>query len=191
MEQAWCEAGRRTGDERATEEGLLLHAGRAGDRDALDRLLAMHERALYALCRGIVGQAEEAEDAVQETFLRALRALPSFRGDAGFRTWLFRIAIHVCLKRKAVARRHPPPSDPAPPSPEAVALSQLRVREALHQLLPRQRVVLLLKEREGMSVGEIALQTGWSERQVRHELSKARQALAAWRQSQRDEGGEG
>ena len=46
MQQAWCEAGRRTGEEQATEEGLLLHAGRAGDRDALDRLLAMHERAL-------------------------------------------------------------------------------------------------------------------------------------------------
>jgi RNA polymerase sigma-70 factor (ECF subfamily) len=86
MEQAWCEARQKAESDagRSTEEGLLLRAGRGGDREALDRLLAMHERALFALCRGIVGQVEEAEDAVQETFLRALRALPGFRGRRAF-----------------------------------------------------------------------------------------------------------
>src|SRR5436309_2298288 len=88
------------GDSGADERALIA-AGQAGDRAALDQLLALYERPLFALCHGILGHAEDAEDAVQETFLRVLRALPGFRGDATFRTWLFRIGVNVCLKRKA------------------------------------------------------------------------------------------
>src|SRR5712691_76395 len=79
-------------------EAVLLRAGKAGDAAALERLLALHKRPLYALCRGMLGNADDADDAVQETFLRALRALAGFRGEAAFRSWLFRIAINVCLK---------------------------------------------------------------------------------------------
>src|SRR5439155_17533685 len=57
-------------------EAALLRAGQAGDRDALDQLLAQHERRVLAVCHGILGHAEDAEDAAQETFYRALRALP-------------------------------------------------------------------------------------------------------------------
>jgi RNA polymerase sigma-70 factor, ECF subfamily len=74
-------------------EAALLRAGRAGDEDALAQLLARHKRPLCALCHGILAHPDDVEDAVQETFLRALRALPGFRGDAAFRTWLFRIAV--------------------------------------------------------------------------------------------------
>jgi RNA polymerase sigma-70 factor, ECF subfamily len=166
-------------------EVALLRAGLAGDDAALDRLLALHERALFALCHGILGHAEEAEDAVQETFLRALRAFRSFRGEAAFRTWLFRIAVNLCLQWKA-AHRHTEPWDEERSanrveSPEVVALRQLRIREALSHLQPRHRALLLLKEREGWSVAEIAAGLGWSERQVRYELSKARQGLVEWR----------
>src|SRR5437667_12181057 len=90
---------------RPAPEAALVQAGQAGDRTALDQLLALHERPLYALCRGILGHADDAEDAVQETFLRALRALPAFRGDAAVRSWLYRIAVNVCLDRK---RSHQP-----------------------------------------------------------------------------------
>src|SRR5712691_11254561 len=86
-------------------ESELLRAGKSGDRAALEQLLALHKRSLLALCHGILGHADDAEDAAQETFLRALRALPGFRGDAAFRTWLFRIAVNVCLRSKAA--RHP------------------------------------------------------------------------------------
>src|SRR5712691_8944143 len=90
---------------------------------ALEQLLVPYERPLHALCRGMLGHADDAEDAVQETFLRALRALPNFRGDAAFRTWLFRIAVNVCLGAKA--SRSPavpwdderPPRCPTPPPP--------------------------------------------------------------------------
>jgi RNA polymerase sigma-70 factor (ECF subfamily) len=189
-------------EEGASAEAALLRAAQTGDRPALDQLLALHERPLFALCYGILGHAEDAEDAVQETCLRALRALRSFRGDAAFRTWLFRIAINVCVKGKAAAARGAETGSAEPwaeerlssvsdaSSPEAMALRQLQVMEALRALLPRQRALLLLKEREGWSIAEIAVGLGWTERQVRYELSKARRALVQWRRREADEGEE-
>src|SRR4051794_8157187 len=76
-------------------ERVLLQAGRAGECAALEQLLALHQRALFALCYGMLGHADDAEDAVQETFLRALRSLSGFRGESAFRTWLFRIAVNL------------------------------------------------------------------------------------------------
>jgi RNA polymerase sigma-70 factor, ECF subfamily len=176
---------RESEDEAA--ESALLRAGQAGDRAALEQLLARHKGALYALCRGMLGHGEDAQDAVQETFLRALRALPRFRGDAAVRTWLFRIAINVCLKWKTA---HPPTErwdeegsavQEGSSSPEVDALRRLRMMEALASLTPRQRAVLLLKELEGWSMAEIAARMGWNEKRVDNELYKARRALADWR----------
>lgn len=177
-------------------ESHLLRAGRAGDRAALERLLVPYERPLYALCRGILGHADDAEDAVQETFLRALRALPAFRGDSAVRSWLYRIAVNICLDRK---RSHPStepwdeermPVSSSSASPESLALRHLRVSEALGSMLPRQRVVLLLKELEGWSVPEIAAAMRWNEKRVYNELYKARRALAEWRLRDETEGEE-
>jgi RNA polymerase sigma factor (sigma-70 family) len=177
-------------------EAALLRAGQAGDDAALAELLARQKRALYALCYGILGQTEDVEDAVQETFLRALRGLAGFRGDAAFRTWLFRIAVNVCLKWKV---RHPPsepwdlkqaPESLDPTSPETLALRRLRMREALQSLRPRHRAVLLLREREGWSVAEIAAALGWNKKRVENELYQARCALADWRRRDVGEGDE-
>jgi RNA polymerase sigma-70 factor (ECF subfamily) len=178
----------------------LLRAAQAGDRAAADQLLAPHERPLFALCHGILGHADDAEDAVQETFLRALRALRGFRGEAAFRTWLYRIAVNVCLEWKR-NRRHDPGSSGSPPweewasapdssSPEAIALRRLQMREALAALMPRHRAILLLKEREGWTMAEIGAVLGCNTKRVEHELSRARQALAAWRQQKADKGEE-
>src|SRR5437016_1468173 len=93
-------------------EAALLRAGQAGDRAALERLLAPHKGPLFALCYGILGDADDAEDAAQETFLRVLRGLARFRGDASFRTWLFRIAVNLCLNWKR-DRRPTEPLDEA------------------------------------------------------------------------------
>jgi RNA polymerase sigma-70 factor (ECF subfamily) len=181
-------------DEGPTAEAALLHAGRDGDRAALERLIALHERPLFALCHGILGHVEDAEDAAQETFLRALRGLTAFRGEATFRTWLFRIAINVCLERKAAHRptapwdEEQPSIPPDATSPEAMALRQLRVMEALKSLPPRQRIILLLKEREGWSVAEIAVALQCKERQVEYALTKARRTLVEWRRRERSEG---
>jgi RNA polymerase sigma-70 factor (ECF subfamily) len=177
-------------------EAALLRAGQAGDDGALAELLARQKRSLYALCYGILGHTDDVEDAVQETFLRALRALPRFRGDAAFRTWLFRIAVNVCLKWKA---SHPPtepwdleqpPDSRDPASPETVALRRLRMIEALQALRPRHRAILLLREREGWSVAEIAAVLGCNKKRVENELYQARCVLADWRRRDAGEGDE-
>jgi RNA polymerase sigma-70 factor (ECF subfamily) len=179
-----------------TDESELLRAGQAGDLAALDRLLERHKRPLLGLCCGMLGHGEDAEDAVQETFLRALRGLSSFRGEAAFRTWLFRIAVNICLRWKA-GRHATEPWDeeqaallPGTASPEAIALGRLQVMEALNSLPPERRAILLLKEREGWSVAEIALTMRWNEKRVRNELYKARLALVEWRRREADEGEE-
>ena len=157
-------------DERAAETALV-RAVRAGDLDALDRLLARHEQGLYALCHGVLGHAEDAEDAVQETFLRALRALPGYRGDAAFRTWLFRIAVNACLNWTAGRRwREAPESelpaliDPKPtPAERLVAIEEeAAVRRAVAGLPDRQRITLLLRVYEDLSHREIAEVMGCS-----------------------------
>ena len=173
---------------RPAAEAALLRAGRAGYGAALGQLLALHERALVAFCLGILGNIpEDAEDAAQETFLRALQGVASFRGEAAFRTWLFRIAVNLCLRRKAARRPTEPWDDErdaatsASATPEAIALGRLRQMEALGHLPRRQRIIFLLKEWEGWSAAEIARAMGCNEMRVRNELSKARRALAEWR----------
>jgi RNA polymerase sigma-70 factor, ECF subfamily len=183
-------------EERSTGEAALLRAARVGDHSALEQLLALHERPLFTFCHDILRHAEDAEDAVQETFLRALRGLSGFRGEAAFRTWLYRIAVNVCLKSKAAR----PPTErwdearpspiPGSASPEAEAVRHLQVREALSSLPSRQRAILLLKAREGWTVAEIAAGLGWSERRVEYELSKARNTLFEWQRRDSDEGAE-
>jgi len=190
-----CAVGHAEREEDPAAEAALLRAGRAGDRGALEQLLSLHYRSLFALCHGILGHAEDAEDAVQETFLHVLHGLSGFRGDAAFHTWLFRIALNLCLRWKASRR----PTEPweedragtrAEASPEAIALRQLRMREALRSLMPRHRALLLLKEREGWSMAEIAAAFGWKEKRVENELAKARRALVEWRRREMGEGEE-
>src|SRR5215210_8113101 len=89
---------------RSATEWALIQRALAGDRSAMEALFRPHQQPLVGLCYGILGQAEEAEDAAQETILRALRSLATFRGDAAFRSWLFRIAINLCATRKRSER---------------------------------------------------------------------------------------
>jgi RNA polymerase sigma-70 factor (ECF subfamily) len=182
---------------RAAVEAELLQAGQAGDTAALERLLRMHKRSLFTLCRSILGHADDAEDVVQETFLRALRALPGFRpGRASVRTWLFRIAVNTSLNWRRDHRSTAPWEETEPmegaaaDSPEAIVLRRLQMQEALSELLPRQRVVLLLQVLEGWSVAEIAAAVGWNAIRVKHELARARRTLAEWQLRRAGEEGE-
>ena len=101
-----------------TYEQDVLHAARGGDEAAFSRLAEEHHAALLAHCYRMLGSLQDAEDALQETLLRAWRGLPGFDGRSTLRTWLYRIATNVCID--AIARRPAPdasgrvrpPSDP-------------------------------------------------------------------------------
>jgi RNA polymerase sigma factor (sigma-70 family) len=129
-------------------ESTLIQAALAGDRAALEQLLGPHRRSVVAVCYGILGNTEDAEDAAQETFVRALRGLSGFRGEAAFHSWLIRIALNLCFSWKR--SRHPTEtweedtSRSSAASPEVVALSHLRLMAALDSLSPHRRAALLL-----------------------------------------------
>ena len=171
----------------AVAETELIRSGLAGDQQALSALLTRYERPLYLLCRGMLRHSEDAEDAVQETLLKALNALATFRFHSSFRTWLFRIAIRSCLDRKQSKRADPAWSEVSPDtvspthSPETTVLRQMRMLDALAVLQPRQRALVLLKELHGCSIAEIAETLSWNQKKVHNELSKARSVLAVWR----------
>jgi RNA polymerase sigma-70 factor (ECF subfamily) len=173
-------------------ESALIRAALAGDRTALEQLLRPHRRGVVAVCYGILGNAEDAEDAAQETFLRALRGLSRFRGDAAFHSWLIRIALNLCFSWKR--SRRPTQmweedfSRSGAASPEVIAVSHLRLMQALDTLPPRRRAALLLKEWEGCSMAEIGALMGWNEDRVKNELYRARRALVNWHERETAEG---
>lgn len=100
------------------EQSPLLTLARSGDRTAFDALLTPYRRELQLHCYRLLGGLHDAEDALQETLLRAWRGVPRFEGRAPFRAWLYRIATNVCLSALASAgtRRRIMPENEAPPS---------------------------------------------------------------------------
>jgi RNA polymerase sigma-70 factor, ECF subfamily len=159
--------------------------GISEEKIAQEDVLAAYEPSLYALCHKILGHTEDAEDAVQETFLRALRALPKFRDEAEVRTWLFRIAINICLNGKrrqrwTVPMNAVPESKTLIPSPETATLNRARIDQALDTLSPRLRTVFLLREWQGWSIPEIAGALRCTHRRINNDLYQARRALETW-----------
>jgi RNA polymerase sigma-70 factor, ECF subfamily len=146
---------------------------------------------LTAHCRRMLGSTHDAEDAVQETLLRAWRASGRFEGRSSVRTWLYRIATNVCLTAQARAARQPvpvaevyEPSDPAnepDPSDRAVAAERLRhaIVAAVGALPPRQRAVLLLRDVLSWRASEVAELLGTTVAGVNSALQRAHAALEA------------
>jgi RNA polymerase sigma-70 factor (ECF subfamily) len=116
-------------DQIETGEAAALAAALAGDQEAFGRLIAPYERQLHLHCYRLLGSIQDAEDALQETWVRAWRSLASFERRASLRAWLYRIATNVCLNERARASRAPrvglgPFADGLPSTPEpAVNLS--------------------------------------------------------------------
>ncbi len=178
-----------SGESRVTvdpAEGALIERSRKGDLEAFDRLILAHQDRIYHAAYRITGNAEDARDAAQETFVKAFRALPRYRHEAALSTWLHRIAVNTALD---IVRRRPqmPPASlddvvlPATahnPDNEAERREvQRRVHQALRRLSPDQRVVVVLRDLQGMAYEEIAAVLRIPVGTVRSRLSRARDAL--------------
>ncbi len=153
------------------EERLLLQAAQAGDELAFDRLVDPYRRALAVHCYRMLGSPHDAEDIVQETLLRAWRALDRFEPRAAFRTWLYRIATNACLDELERRPRRPEPIQPYPDSALDAAASptydpaaryairegmELALLRAIQELPGRQRAVLILRDVLGWTSPEVA-----------------------------------
>jgi RNA polymerase sigma-70 factor, ECF subfamily len=143
-----------------------------GDTESFNELILRWERPIYALAYRVIGREEDARDVCQETFLRAFRALPGFKGEAKFSSWLYRIALNLCRDWIRRQRRAPvvqmpegvEPSElaaergPVESIEELVGRRQLSavVEEAMTLLPEEQRTAIILKEYHGMTFQEIA-----------------------------------
>jgi RNA polymerase sigma factor (sigma-70 family) len=174
------------------DDGSVLEQARRGDEAAWRHLYESHADMVFRLALRIVGDREAALDVLQETYMRAARALGGFRGDAKFRSWIARIAINEArtwLRKKARRREVslevlPGRADGGLPVDEKVARADLarRALELARTLPDRQRDAVILRTTEGYSYREIAEMLGTSEGSVRvsyhHGMAKLREWLA-------------
>ncbi len=176
-----------------TEEAVLVERSQSGDLDAFNALVLAYQGQVYNLCLRMLGSPQAAEDAAQEAFIAAYRAVPRFRGGR-FRAWLLRIAANACYDelRRRRARPQVPldaPADDERPSAELPAsdepLEQRAERlelarclqEGLASLPPDQRLAVILRDVQGLAYEEVAEATGASLGTVKSRISRGRAAL--------------
>jgi len=154
-----------------TDEELVARS-RDGDVESFNQLIVRWERPIYALAYRMLGREEDARDVCQDTFLRAYRALPGFKGQAKFSSWIYRIALNLCRdwirrQRRNPVSQMPEDVDPGEVAAEAgttesiedlVARRELGaiVGQAMGALSEEQRTAIVLKEYHGMTFQEIA-----------------------------------
>jgi RNA polymerase sigma-70 factor (ECF subfamily) len=179
------------GSASATTDEDLVDRCRAGDVEAFSMVHSRHEKRLFRYAYLMTGSREDAHDLVQETFVRAFRALPGFRGECSAITWLTRICANLCRRHirsarlrsaklvllaalvdRSVTREQRDPSACA-----ERGFEQETVREALLRLPPRQREILLLREYDELSIDEIACVQSSTPGSVRVRLCRARRRL--------------
>ena len=166
----------------ARRELELVIAAKSGDAEAFAGLVRMHQRRAYAVARAIVGTHEDAEDAVQEGFLHAYRALDRFLTGQSFGAWLHRIVANAALdltRRRRVRDTDELSEVFASPFRDPAIDDELRTRlgAALGTLTERQRSVIVLHDVEGFKHGEIGAMLGIPEGTSRSDLHHARATL--------------
>jgi RNA polymerase sigma-70 factor, ECF subfamily len=179
-------------------DAAYVARARSGDTDAFGVLVEHHSRSLFRLAFRMTGNEQDAEDVVQESFLRAYRQLGKFDERASFGTWLYRIAANCSLdlvrskKRRSEQTAHidPDMEDPivslpsTDPTPERVALSsevRERVADAMKELSATERTAFVLRHFEGMCIEEVSrvldCQPGAAKHSVFRAVQKLRRAL--------------
>jgi RNA polymerase sigma-70 factor (ECF subfamily) len=176
----------------------LVERVQRGDKHAFDLLVAKYQRKLGRLLSRFIRDPSEVEDVTQEAFIKAYRALPNFRGDSAFYTWLYRIGINTA-KNHLVAMGRRAPTSTEMDAEEAESLEsgdQLRdlntpenqmmsrqvgdtVNQTLQELPEELRTALTLREIEGLSYEEIATAMQCPVGTVRSRIFRAREAVAA------------
>jgi RNA polymerase sigma-70 factor, ECF subfamily len=166
-------------------DATLVEAARRGDQGAFAELVRETHRSVYGLVYRLVGSHDDAADVMQETYLRVWRGLRSFRGDAAFGTWVYRVAANAAMSHLKKRSRDPEPVDPSdivpferpviePDQPlEAEALER-----ALQKLPQAMRTVVVMKDMYGFTLEEIAKQVGATEGAVKVRLFRARRRIA-------------
>ena len=150
----------------------LVARSMGGDAESFNQLIRRWERPIYALAYRVIGREEDARDVCQETFLRAFRALPGFKGQAKFSSWLYRIALNLCRdwirrQRRAPVMQMPEGVDPGELVAERGPVESIEdlvgrrrlsavVEEAMALLPEEQRTAIILKEYHGLTFQEIA-----------------------------------
>src|SRR4051812_37435087 len=173
-------------------EAELIQRAQAGDAEAFAELAGKYERRIYSLALYYCQNSQDAEDLSQEAWLRAFRAINTFKGESNFYTWIRRITINCFLnhERAPFARlRSLLSQEDEYPAPVQQNLEHSlhdrillqKVQGALGRLTPRQRLIFVLKHQEGMTYEEIAkvvgCSTGTAKKAVARALKKLREQL--------------
>ncbi|MFZ4576508.1 MAG: sigma-70 family RNA polymerase sigma factor [Phycisphaerales bacterium] len=181
-----------------SEQRALLERLRAGDDRAYDELVELAGPRMLSVARGLLQSDTDAEDAVQDAFLSAFKALPAFDGRARLTTWLHQITVNACLMKLRTKRRRPEQSiegllprfsddghqqNPRGAwnagGPASIQASEVRalVLEKIQELPEQHRLVLVLRDVEGLDTEETAAVLETTSETVRTRLHRARQAL--------------
>ena len=169
----------------------LARAAAKGNTLAFEELVRLHEKKVYALALRMCGNSEDAADVAQEAFLSAWRGLPSFRGEAGFSTWLYRLASNAAIDQLRRGKRQREEAslddgdlpldvpDRQPGPQEAAEGTELRraVADGLRELSEDHRQILLMREYQELSYDEISQALGVDLGTVKSRISRARRAL--------------
>jgi RNA polymerase sigma-70 factor (ECF subfamily) len=162
------------------EDRAAIASGQRGEREAFDLLVERYQRDVYRLCYRYVNNHHDANDIAQEVFLKAYRAIGSFRGDSAFATWLYRIAVNTCLNfrtaRKADTEELSESLADAALGVEDDLVRRERariVRHAVTRLPERQRATLILKIYHDLTHEEVARILGSSVGTVKANLFHA------------------
>lgn len=179
----------QTDDGNKVRDEALVRRAKAGDREAFGRLVDRFQAPVYRVVRGILSDASDAEDVAQEAFLRAYESLAKFRGESGFFTWLYRIAVNEALrarKRRAFAPIDavPEAEAPRPETPDEDGPSPAALERLLGMLSDEFRAIVVLRDLEGLSYQEIAETLEIPMGTVESRLFRARRELRElWRKS--------
>lgn len=172
----------------------LIEKSKQGDMEAFNQLVRRYDVKIYNVAYRFMGNHADACDLAQETFIRAYQALPKFRGDSGFLTWLYRICSNACrdeLRRQQRQQKvsldklpngvdisaHVKSSEPLPEEMLERQELKLAVQSFLNSLSEEHRLILILREIQELSYDEIARALDCSIGTVKSRLSRARRAL--------------